>query len=287
MIYGMTGFARTSTPSEWGTLQWEIRSVNHRYLEVAFRVPEPLRAAELPLRDLVRSRLKRGKIDCTLKVSGARLSSHLDINRPVLLQLLATLEQLRRDAPDALHADPLDLLRWPGVLGEGKEEPEAFERAVQDAFAKALDVLIAHRAREGSELGALIRERLNEIDAIVADCRSLTATLGDELNKRLLARVRELATEVPADRLAQEVALLVQRADVAEELARLELHVKEANNALGGAGPHGRRLDFLAQELNREANTLASKATLARSAQRAVDLKVMIEQIREQVQNIE
>ena len=287
MIFSMTGFARTTTMSEWGALQWEIRSVNHRYLEVSFRVPENLRSLELPLRDVVRARLKRGKVDCTLKVTGARLANHLDINRPLLLQLLSTIEQLRRDAPDASHPDPLDLLRWPGVLGEAKEEGEAFENAAHKAFEKALDALIAHRGREGAELAAVITARLDEIEGIVADSRALTATLTEELHKRLLARVRELVTEVPAERLAQEVALLVQRADVAEELSRLELHVKEARNTLAAVGPHGRRLDFLAQELNREANTLAAKSTLARAAQRAVDLKVAIEQIREQVQNIE
>jgi uncharacterized protein (TIGR00255 family) len=287
MIFSMTGFARTNTATDWGALQWELRSVNHRYLEVAFRIPENLRNLELPLRDLVRAKLKRGKVDCTLRLTATRLPAHLDINRPVLLQLLSTLEQLRRDAPDASHPDPLDLLRWPGVLSESKEEPEAFERVARSTFLQALEVLATHRAREGAELGSLITERLREIDAVVAELRTMTATLAEELHKRLLTRIREVMTEVPQDRLAQEVALLVQRADVAEELDRLELHAKEARSMLAADGPHGRRLDFLAQELNREANTLAAKSTLARAAQRAVDLKVAIEQIREQVQNIE
>lgn len=287
MIYSMTGFARATSASDWGTLLWELRTVNHRYLEIGFRLPDTLRNIELPLRDLVRARLNRGKVDCTLKLVGNRPVSHLDINRPVLLQLLSTLEQLRRDAPDASHPNPLDLLRWPGVLGETTEEPEALERAAHQTFGQALDALVAHRAREGAQLATLIGTRLTEIEQVVAECRQLSATLTDELNKRLIARIRELAVEVEPERLAQEVAMLVQRADVAEELERLSLHVQEARTTLAAAGPHGRRLDFLAQELNREANTLAAKSTLARSAQRAVDLKVAIEQIREQVQNIE
>src|SRR5262245_5738891 len=126
MIFSMTGFARTTTVSDWGTLQWELRSVNHRYLEIAFRIPENLRSLELPLRDLVRGKLRRGKVDCTLKLTATRLPAHLDINRPVLLQLLSTLEQLRRDAPGASHPDPLDLLRWPGLPGDAKDGPDAF-----------------------------------------------------------------------------------------------------------------------------------------------------------------
>jgi len=287
MINSMTGFARSASESPWGTLVWELRTVNHRYLEVSFRLPETLRDLELPLRELVRARLKRGKVDCTLKLATSGPVAHLEINRPVLLQLLATLEQLRRDAPEVGHPNPLELLRWPGVLTESTEDPEALREATTAAFSSALDALSQHRAREGAQLEELITARLADIDTIVAECRELTRTLAADQNARLRSRLADLAVEVAADRLAQEVALLVQRADVAEELDRLEAHVRETRTTLSGAGPHGRRLDFLAQELNREANTLAAKSTLVRSAQRAVDLKVAIEQIREQVQNIE
>ena len=287
MIHSMTAFARVDVPLEAGSLQWEIRSVNHRYLEPQFRLPDTFRELELPLRDLVRARLKRGKVDSTLRVAATSTSAHLEINRPVLLHLLATLEQLKRDAPEAAHPNPLDLLRWPGVLVESVHDAEAVKSAVVKGFERALDALEAYRRREGAMLADLIETKLGEIEQITIDLRRIVAGLADSQRARLRARVGELTTEVDPERLEQELVLLVQRTDVTEELDRLNIHIVEARKNLSGEGPHGRHLDFLLQELNREANTLASKAVLAESAQRAVDLKVIIEQIREQAQNIE
>ena len=287
MIRSMTAFARVDIPLASGSLQWEIRSVNHRYLEVQFRLPDAFRELEFPLRDQVRSKLKRGKVDATLRVAATTASAHLEINRPTLLHLLATLEQLRRDAPEAAHPDPLELLRWPGVLVESVQDAEVVRAAVVTGFQRALDALDAHRAREGAMLANLIGAKLGEILQIVGDLRRIVAGLAHTQRSRLKARIEELSISVDSDRLEQEVAILMQRADVAEELDRLEIHIVEARKNLAQPGPHGRHLDFLLQELNREANTLASKSMLAETAQRAVDLKVIIEQIREQAQNIE
>jgi uncharacterized protein (TIGR00255 family) len=278
MIRSMTAFARVEVPLDSGSLQWEIRSVNHRYLEVQFRLPDAFRELEFPLRDLARSKLKRGKVDGTLRIAATATAAHLEINRPILLHLLATLEQLRRDAPEAAHPDPLELLRWPGVLVESVHDAEA---------AKALDALDAHRTREGEMLAGLIGSKLVEIAQIVVDLRRIVAGLANTHRSRLRARIEELSVAVDPDRLEQELAILMQRADVTEELDRLDIHITEARKNLAQPGPHGRHLDFLLQELNREANTLASKSMLAETAQRAVDLKVIIEQIREQAQNIE
>jgi uncharacterized protein (TIGR00255 family) len=169
MIRSMTAFARLERPYESGTLVWEMRSVNHRYLEVSFRLPDSLREVEFPLRDLVRARLNRGKVDCTLRVSAATTSSHLEIDRPVLLHLLATLEQLRRDAPEIAAPDPLTLLGWPGVLAEPEEDIEALKSVALEAFAAGLDRLEAQRAREGEEIARVVVERLAQIEALVGE----------------------------------------------------------------------------------------------------------------------
>ncbi len=287
MIHSMTAFARVDVPLGAGSLQWEIRSVNHRYLDAQFRLPDAFRELEMPLRELLRAKLKRGKVDSTLRVAAAATSAHLEIDRPVLLHLLATLEQLRRDAPEAAHPDPLELLRWPGVLVEPSHDAAAMQTAVVDGFKKAVQALEMHRQREGDMLAALIVQKLNEIDQITDDLRRIVAGLANSQRERLRARIEELKVSVDPTRLEQELALLVQRADVTEELDRLTIHVLAARKHLTDDGPHGRHLDFLLQELNREANTLASKSLVAETAQRAVDLKVVIEQIREQIQNVE
>jgi uncharacterized protein (TIGR00255 family) len=211
----------------------------------------------------------------------------MEINRPALLQLLATIEQLRRDAPETANPNPLELLRWPGVLAEPAPDTTRLAVVARDGFAAALAALESQRAREGDALKTLISERLTDIEAIVRAQSRQTEDLVTQQRARLTARVAELAIELDADRLEQEVALLAQRADVTEELDRLHIHVANARSDLAAEGPHGRKLDFLLQEFNREANTLASKAVLGETTRGAVDLKVIIEQIREQVQNIE
>jgi uncharacterized protein (TIGR00255 family) len=287
MIHSMTAFARVDVPYDSGSLQWEIRSVNHRYLELQFRLPDTYRDLEFPLRDAVRAKLKRGKVDCSLRVSAAVGPPHLEINRPLLLHLLATIEQLRRDAPEAAHSDPLELLRWPGVLVEPTQNIDAAKAAVTSAFGQALDTLEAHRRREGALLAGLITTKLDEIGQIADGLRAVVANLAGTQRERLRGRIQEMSLAVDPERFEQELVLLLQRSDITEELDRLGVHVTEARKSLARSGPHGRHLDFLSQELNREANTIASKSIVAETAQRAIDLKVIIEQIREQVQNIE
>jgi uncharacterized protein (TIGR00255 family) len=292
MVYSMTAFARGQSYSNTGAgdlvLNWELRSVNHRYLEVQFRLPEALRGLEPGLRETVRQRLQRGKVDCTLRVDRAAASGALQVNRSLLLQLLAVVSEMRRDAPDLPPPNPLDLLRWPGLVGQELAlESAGLDEPVIALFGTALAELCAHREREGAQLQTTIEQRLDELNALLAQIRRLTATTAAELQARLQQRIADLAVTLDAGRLEQEVALIAQRADVAEELDRLRIHIEEARSNLRGPGPHGRRLDFLTQELNREANTLGSKSILGQVSQRAVDLKVVIEQIREQVQNVE
>ena len=288
MVHSMTAFARCQETADGCEIGWELRAVNHRFLDVQFRLPEELRSLEYPLRDAVAGQLKRGKLMCVLAVSQNMTSDALELNRPLLLQLLATLERVRRDAPEAHTSNPMDLLRWPGMLQQAAMTPDGpLAEAIKALFKTALDALVQARRSEGEALRVAITQRLDAIDGIVAECRRLAAGVAEDLQARLQGRLAELQTDIAADRLAQEVALLAQRADVAEELDRLAIHLQEARSRLAGPGPHGRRLDFLAQELMREANTLAAKSVLPNAARVAVDLKVAIDQIREQVQNLE
>ena len=287
MIQSMTAYASSVAQADGFTLQWELRSVNHRYLEPQFRLPDAARSLEIPLRDSLRSKLRRGKVDCTLKLDVSSDADQNQVNRPALLKVLALLEQVRRDAPEAKDPDPLDILRWPGVLAEAELNLDTLRQTALSAFEEATHELIQHRRREGEKLKQLVQDRLTEVEGLVSRIRGITNGLAEQQRQQLSAKLAKLDTRVDAERLEQEVAVLVQKSDVDEELDRLDIHVAETRQSLDREGPHGRRLDFLMQELNREANTLASKSILAESAQCAVDLKVIIEQMREQIQNIE
>lgn len=288
MVNSMTAFARAQTGLDALLLTWELKSVNHRFLEMQFRLPEQLRSLEHVFRDTLRKHLKRGKIDAALRVEHQVGESGVELNRPLLLQILGVLEQIKRDAPEIGAPNSMDLLRWPGIIGDPvRGDNKQLPTAVQDLFEEALSDLIAHRGREGEQLGTTVTGRLDEIDRVVKLVKNRTVSLAHEIQTRLQQRVKNLVGQFDEARLEQEIALLAQRADVAEELDRLSIHVEEARTTLRGPGPHGRRLDFLTQELNREANTLGAKSVLAETSQKSVDLKVVIEQIREQVQNIE
>lgn len=289
MVHSMTAYARAQQELDAGlVLTWELKSVNHRFLESQFRMPEQLRGLEHGLRELLRRHLKRGKVDCTLRADAAGSGQRLQLNRPLLLQILATLEQVRRDAPEVGAPSAMDILRWPGMLGGELElDVDTLSEPVTDLFESVLAELLAHRSREGEALKATVEDRLDAIDALVDAIRRHTTSTAHQVRQRLRQRLAELEASVDPERLEQEVALLAGRGDVAEELDRLRIHVEEARAALRAPGPHGRRLDFLTQELNREANTVGAKSVLAETSQRAVDLKVVIEQIREQVQNLE
>lgn len=287
MMYSMTAFARSSMDAHGRHLVWELKSVNHRFLETNFRVPDALRFLEHPLRETLRKHLKRSKVDCTLRLEAVDKAAGISINRGVLLQVLAAVEQVRRDAPEIGGVSPLDLMRWPGVLDDTPTDDEALAETATELFEQALTDLIGARQREGEMLRSAIQTRLDQIDDIIKQLKPMTSHLANEQKAKLQQRISDLQVNLDPVRLEQEVALLAQRADVAEELDRLAIHIEEARSNVQGSGPHGRRLDFLTQELNREANTLGAKSVIPEQSQRAVDLKVIIEQIREQVQNVE
>ncbi|GIX31802.1 MAG: hypothetical protein KatS3mg124_2274 [Porticoccaceae bacterium] len=287
MAHSMTGFARVSRTAEVGELTWELRSLNHRFLEISWRLPEGLRSLEPRLRERLAGRIHRGKLEATLTFAPAAEAAAPQVDLARARGWLAAAERIAAEMADPAPLSPLEILRLPGVLVERELDAEALAAEVCSLFEASVDALLASRAAEGARLAALVRERAAAARALVASLRrSLPDTLS-RLRDKLAARVAELGAELPPERLAQEVALLAQKSDVAEELDRLEAHLAEVEAALDRPEPTGRRLDFLMQELNREANTLAAKSSEAASAQAAVELKVLIEQMREQVQNLE
>jgi len=284
----MTGFARRETSGPWGTLVCELRSVNHRFLEAGFRLPDELRAAEGELRARLGRQVRRGKVDCTLqfrRLQGA--GGALEIDVAALERLLAAVEVVTRSLREPASVNALDVLRWPGVLREDSAGGEQLLAAAYTVFAATLEELVAARAREGARLRELLEQRCTALEALVADVRSRLPEVHAHVRARLETRLAELTTSVDPERLEQELALLLQRLDVDEEIERLSGHVTEVRRVIGGSEPAGRRLDFLMQELNREANTLSSKSQDLETTRTAVDMKVLIEQMREQVQNAE
>ncbi|WVM90455.1 YicC/YloC family endoribonuclease [Halopseudomonas pachastrellae] len=288
MANSMTAFARSELSTDQGNLAWELRSVNHRYLEVTLRLPEAFRELEGPLRELLRKQVARGKVECTLRFNPAeQQSSELSLNQPLLDQLIRTTEQLGARLHNAGPINPLELLAWPGVvLGEKTDQDDLVKQA-RSLFDQALKELKEHRAREGAELKQLIIDRLHSISDRTAILREMMPTLLTAHRQKLIDRFNDAKLELDSTRVEQEIVLLAQKIDVAEELDRLDTHVVETRRVLDSKDAIGRRLDFLMQEFNREANTLGSKAIDTRSTQAAVDLKVFIEQMREQIQNIE
>ncbi len=286
-ISSMTAFAHRRSEHPWGTAIWELRSVNHRYLELSFKLPEGWRQLEPELRDRLRNALQRGKVECSLRLSLQDQNQQLQLNKTLAQQLLDTAHQLRTDIAHAAPIDVLDIMRWPGVMQSGELDGDTITKDLLAAFVDALDDQRANRQREGDELALLIEQRLSSISEIVTDLRARMPEIVSGQRDKLRSRLAELQAELDAERLEQEMALIAQKADVDEELDRLDTHVKEVRRVLKKGGAVGRRLDFLMQELNREANTLSSKAVVAESTQAAVELKVLIEQMREQIQNIE
>ena len=288
MISSMTGFARREASGPYGDLTCEMRSVNHRYLEAGFRLPEELRALESELRRSAAAALRRGKIDCTIHLRNAqRAERELLIDEAALQRVLSRAEDIAARAPGTASIDPLEVLRWPGVLREEDTDTEGLAAACRTLFEATLADLVAMRAREGERLRELLEQRAEALAKLVATMRARLPELRTHLQQRLRDRVAEYGASVDPERLAQELALLLQRADVDEELDRLEGHIAEIRRVIAGDEAAGRRLDFLMQELNREANTLSSKSQELDTTRLAVDMKVLIEQMREQVQNVE
>lgn len=289
MIRSMTGFAEAEQATPWGTLAWELRSVNHRFLEVSPRLPEDLRALDSAVRERIGARAARGKIDAILRIKreGAD-AAQFDLNEPLAAALGHAIRQLGQHFPGALQRVSLtEVLAWPGLLSEPEIDSVALQAAALTTLDRALDGFVAAREREGGRLRLLLEERLAGIERETATVRSLLPEIRTALRQKMDARLADLKQPLEPGRLEQEIVLALGKLDVDEELDRLAGHVAEARRTLGLSEAVGRRLDFLMQEFNREANTLGSKSVDARSSQAAVELKVLIEQMREQVQNIE
>ena len=287
MVHSMTAFARSERAGAYGTLSWELRSVNHRYLEPHLRLPDSFRDLEGPVREALRQGLSRGKVECTLRFTEAGSGQTLQVDRDCAAQLITAAEEVAALIRQPAPINPLEVLAWPGVLVGDATDPQALNAAALELFGEALAQLREGREREGAELARLLEERLDGILLEVATLREQIPNMLGLQRQKILDRFTELKLELDSQRLEQELVMLAQKSDVAEELDRLSTHVGEVRRVLKAGGAAGRRLDFLMQELNREANTLGSKAYDPRSTQAAVNLKVLIEQMREQVQNIE
>ncbi|PCI76557.1 MAG: YicC family protein [SAR86 cluster bacterium] len=288
MTSSMTAFSRQQQEQEWGSLTWEIRSVNHRYLETSVRLPESFRALENGVREAVRKRLTRGKVECALRFqSEAKVSSDLHLNKKLIKQLVQANIEIEQITGTSISLSNMEVLRWPGVIEEQDFDKTSIEKQALSLFGAALDDLVATREREGAELQGFIKQRIDSVREIVVSIRSKMPEILAKQKQNILDRLAELQAELEPTRLEQEVSLLAQKADVEEELDRLHSHLNEVERVLGAKGQKGRRLDFLMQELNREANTLSSKSIVVETTLSAVELKVLIEQMREQIQNVE
>ena len=284
----MTAFARAERSDSWGAAQWELRSVNNRYLDVSPRMPEDVRSLDVAVRERVAGALGRGKVDCVLRVTHTTPSdAALELDLDLVRRLADASRKIDAILHDPARVNSLEVLRWPGVLRSEAPELETVAHTVLGALDEALAELVVTREREGERIKGMLLERCGSIAAVVAEVREVLPEIIADARERLETRVAELVEQADPQRLEQEVALLAQKSDVAEELDRLEAHVAEVRRVLEEAKPVGRRLDFLMQELNREANTLGSKSLDLRSTRASVELKVLIEQMREQIQNVE
>jgi uncharacterized protein (TIGR00255 family) len=287
MTQSMTAFARQQSEHDWGTLVWEIRSVNHRYLETGLRLPESLRSAETLCRDLLRKNLSRGKIDAQLKFTPNLAVGSISVDSHLLNQINAANTEISKLMPQLQQPSTLDVLRWPGVAQESKQDAKQIEAELVSLFNSCLLSLQEQREKEGAHLKSFIEQRLDSISSIIDEIKQAMPDILKNQHGRLKDALGDLTETLDPGRLEQEMVLLAQKADISEETDRLQAHIQEVRNILGQTGAVGRKLDFLMQELNREANTICSKAVVIETTLNAVELKVLIEQMREQIQNIE
>ncbi|MDQ2164256.1 MULTISPECIES: YicC/YloC family endoribonuclease [Vibrio] len=288
MIYSMTAYARKEVKGDWGTAVWEIRSVNQRYLETYFRLPEQFRGLEPVLRERFRQRLARGKVECHLRYeANPAAKSELNINEALANQVIKAANQVMHMTGELSRINPFQIMQWPGVMETPEQDMDSINKALLAGFDDAIIEFIDARSREGDNMKALIEQRLTAISEEVVKVRARMPEILQWQRERLLTKFEEAKIELDATRVEQELILLAQKSDVAEELDRLDSHVKEARNVLKKGGSCGRKLDFMMQEFNRESNTLASKSISTDITASGVELKVLIEQMREQIQNIE
>ena len=285
-IRSMTAFASGERSTEWGTLGCELRAVNHRFLEVGVRLPDELRASEPALRERIASKLSRGKLDLVMRLRTTTSGDALQVDDAAVERLGDLARRMDGRFP-GLRVDFAQLLQLPGVLQSHAVDPEALQAAALALLDKVLDDFVAAREREGAKLAEVISDRADAVAAIAAEVRTLVPLIRAGQRQKLEARLADLSQPADPGRLEQELVLWLQKLDVDEELDRLDSHLGELRRVLAQREPVGRRLDFLLQEFNREANTLGSKSVDVRTTNAAVELKVLIDQIREQVQNIE
>lgn len=286
MISSMTAFGRQEASGDWGHAVWEIKTVNHRYLEMTIRLPDDLRVLENKIRGQISAKLKRGKADCVLRYEASSGNgSEISINADLANKLISAAESLQVSTPVPIN--PVDILRWPGVINKETLDPETIGGPLLELLDKTLDSLTETRDREGEKIYQMLIQRCEAANAHVQQIRVALPEILDSIRQRFMSRVQESAMEIDPDRLEQEMLFLAQKMDVAEELDRLEAHLEEVKRVMQDMRPVGRRLDFLMQEMNREANTIGSKAASIIVGNASVELKVLIEQMREQIQNIE
>ncbi|TDF36542.1 YicC family protein [Alteromonadaceae bacterium M269] len=287
MIYSMTSFARRELKAEWGTATWEIRSVNQRYLETFMRLPEQFRSIEPILRERFRKKLQRGKVECNLRfVANEAATDKLILNEKLAKQVFEAAGWVQQ-LGDTRSIDPMDIMRWPGVVEANEADIDSVQADILAEFDLTLKDFIASRATEGEAMANVIRQRLDAIKTEVEKVREQMPAILQWQKDKIITRFEEAKLELDESRVEQEMIMLAQKVDVAEELDRLDTHICETGNILKKGGVVGRKLDFMMQEFNREANTLASKSINSEVTQSAVELKVLIEQMREQIQNIE
>jgi len=288
MIYSMTAYARKEIKADWGTAVWEIRSVNQRYLETYFRLPEQFRGLEPVLRERFRQRLARGKVECHLRFeANPAAQGELTINETLAKQVIKAAEQVMHMTGELSRINPFQIMQWPGVMETPEQDMDSVNKDLLAGFDEAIAEFIDARGREGDNMKTLIEQRLTAITDEVVKVRARMPEILTWQRERLFNKFEDAKVELDASRVEQELIILAQKSDVAEELDRLDSHVKETTNILKKGGAVGRRLDFMMQEFNRESNTLASKSISTDITASGVELKVLIEQMREQIQNIE
>ena len=288
MTFSMTGFAALEQPLDSATLLLELRAVNSRYLDLHFKLDENLRSFEPAVRELINSHLSRGKVECKINlVQRAKSNQALQLDEGLMQQLAVIGAQAQQHFPQSRALSVADILRWPGVVQTEVLGQETLLEDIKNLLNQGLKDLNASRAREGEKLKALVLDRLSQIEALVEQVKPLLPALSKEYQAKLEAKLQENLKNVDPERVAQELVLFAQRIDVDEELSRLTAHISEVKRILASDAPAGKRLDFLMQELNREANTLGSKSVSIQTTQVSMELKVLIEQMREQIQNIE
>ena len=288
MIYSMTAYARKEVKADWGTAVWEIRSVNQRYLETYFRLPEQFRSLEPVLRERFRKRLARGKVECNLRFeANPSAKGELTINNTLATQVINAANQVMELTGESSRINPFQVMQWPGVMETPEQDFDVINKELLEAFDSAVSEFIDARGREGENMKDLIIHRLDAISSEATKVRALMPEIIEWQRTRLTSKFEDAKVELDPTRIEQELIMMAQKSDVAEELDRLDSHVKEARNILKKGGACGRKLDFMMQEFNRESNTLASKSINTEVTATGVELKVLIEQMREQIQNIE